>query len=260
MIRREFLSKTAFFVLGSFLGFNFFSKARASDRQDSDSFGQPSIALIIDDIGENLSRARPFLDLGIPLTFAVLPHLTKSQEAAVEIHNAGHEIMLHQPMEPSDHNLNPGPGALYVGYGSNKITRIMEENISAVPFATGVNNHMGSKFTTFQEEVLEALQVVKGKGLFFVDSLTTSRSQAYKIALTLHLPAAARNAFLDNALEASAILRQLHRLEDCALRNGHAIGIGHPFPETAAAIRCFLEEPKELSFTWTHISSLIHPT
>jgi len=259
MNRREFLSRTTVFLLGSLFGFNPFSKSRASDSQEAASSSQPRIALIIDDIGANLSGLTPFLDLGIAMTFAVLPRLSKSQEAAEIIRGEDHEIMLHQPMEPSDPYLDPGPGALYVGYGSNKIMRIMEENISQIPYATGVNNHMGSRFTTCLEEISDTLHVVKDRGLFFVDSLTTNRSMAYKTAKDLHMPATARDFFLDHISEEAAILRQLHNLRRYSLKHGHAVGIGHPFPETARAIRTFLAGNKDLDSTWVHISSLIKP-
>ena len=81
------------------------------------------ISLIIDDIGSSPSRLRPFLDLGIPITFAILPKLRYSQEHACEIHRQGHEIILHQPMEPFNRFLDPGPGALYVGDEEDKIVK-----------------------------------------------------------------------------------------------------------------------------------------
>jgi polysaccharide deacetylase 2 family uncharacterized protein YibQ len=257
MNRREFLARTAFFLIGGFLKVNDLPKAQAFDDLNSDSAIEPRISLIIDDIGPNLSGAKWFLDLNIPITFAVLPRLCKSEEAATLVHDAGHEIMLHQPMEPDDRHLDPGPGALFVGYGSNKIVRIMEENISLIPFAAGVNNHMGSRFTRYSGEVLETLQVVKEKGLFFVDSLTTSRSKAFETARNLNVPAASRNVFLDNILEESAIVHQLSLLKKRALKQGHSVGIGHPFPETARAIRSFLKEPAEAGFTWVYVSRLI---
>jgi polysaccharide deacetylase 2 family uncharacterized protein YibQ len=101
---------------------------------------------------------------------------------------------------------------------------------------------MGSRFTRHSDEVLETLQVVKEKGLFFVDSLTTGRSKAYETARNLNMPAASRNVFLDNVLEESAVVRQLSLLKRLALNQGHSVGIGHPFPETARAIRSFLKE------------------
>ncbi len=99
--------------------------------------------------------------------------------------------------------------------------------------------------------------MVKGKGLFFVDSLTTSRSKAYETARNLNMPAASRNVFLDNFLEESAILHQLSLLERSALKHGHSIGIGHPFPETAKAIRFFLKSSGDHATRWVYVSHLI---
>ena len=231
----------ASFLVGSLLGFNSLSRALACSKPPFTSLLKPCIALIIDDIGCSLCRARQFLEFGAPITFSILPRLAKSEVLAMKIHNLGHQVMLHQPMEPTSADIDPGPGALYVGDGAQRIIEIMEENIAVVPFAEGVNNHMGSKFTACQPAVQDALQVIKESGLFFVDSLTTSHSEAYKTARELHMPAACRNIFLDNRLEEQAILRQLERLKKIALNYGHAIGIGHPFPETAQAIGLFLK-------------------
>ncbi len=254
--------------MGSILGLNGFSKAftpsEALASSEAFAFGghkdkslfQPCIALIIDDIGFSFSRARQFLELRVPMTFSILPRLEKSHDLAHEIRSEGHEIMLHQPMEPYNSELDPGPGALYVGDRANRIVRIMEENISGVPFATGVNNHMGSRFTERPQEIKEVLRTIKNRGLFFVDSLTSSRSMAYKAARRLHMPTAYRNIFLDNRLDVSAILSQLHMLKRYALKYGHAIGIGHPFPETAKAIGRFLAYLEGSNISLVHVSRL----
>jgi uncharacterized protein len=259
MDRRTFVLTSSSFILGNLLGVNSLSKAFAFDHIDQNSRTKPRLALIIDDIGASLSHAKPFLDLGVPMTFAVLPRLGSSEESAFLIHKQGHEIMLHQPMEPRDRGLSPGPGALYVGDEPTKISHTVEENISSIPFATGMNNHMGSRFTASPKEMLETLQVVKDRGLFFVDSLTTGDSKGYKTAKTLHLPSTSRDVFLDNRVEESAILRQLQQLKGIALRHGYAVGIGHPFIETSRAIRQFLKGVKETDFELVHISDTLPP-
>ena len=167
--------------------------------------------------------------------------------------------MLHQPMEPRNPEVDPGPGALYVGDGPERIMRVMEKNIAAIPCATGVNNHMGSKFTSHQKEMHETLRIVKERGLFFVDSLTASDSKGYKTARKLHMPAACRNIFLDNQLEVPAILRQLRKLLHVGSSYGHAIGIGHPFPETAEAIGLFLKDIQESAIRFVGVSRLVGP-
>ncbi|MFC1892164.1 divergent polysaccharide deacetylase family protein [Thermodesulfobacteriota bacterium] len=55
------------------------------------------------------------------MTFAILPRLQRSTVSAEKIHLQGYEIILHQPMEPHDPNVDPGPGALYVGDKHQKI-------------------------------------------------------------------------------------------------------------------------------------------
>jgi len=257
MDRRGFLFKSASLMAGSLFGLNSFSKALAFGEHLNKPFFQPRIALIIDDIGYSLSRARQFLELEVPITFSILPHLANSHELAMKIHGKGHEIMLHQPMEPYNPDLDPGPGALYVGYEAERIVRIMEENISGVPFAVGVNNHMGSRFTECQKEINEVIKVIDKRCLFFVDSLTSSCSMAYKTARKLRVSAACRNIFLDNIHDESAILSQLRKLKKHARKYGRAIGIGHPYQETARAIDQFLPGFKESGVSLVHVSRVL---
>lgn len=244
-------------MAGSLTGLNSFSKAFAVCEKENNSSFQPLISIIIDDIGYSISRARNFLNLNIAITFSILPKLTNSHILAAEIHYKGHEIMLHQPMEPYNSHLDPGPGALFVGYKPQKISRIMEENISIAPYAIGVNNHMGSRFTSCGTEISEALRVIRDRDLFFIDSLTSGHSVAYKTARKLQMPTACRNIFLDNHLEDNYILRQLHKLQIHAKVHGHAIGIGHPFPETARAIKRYLSNSKHSGVSFVHISDLL---
>ncbi|MBN1850042.1 MAG: divergent polysaccharide deacetylase family protein [Deltaproteobacteria bacterium] len=253
MNRRSFIYQTMAYIMGGMLGLNGFSKVFACDQP----LVQPRISLIIDDIGFNRSRARMFLDLDIPLTFSILPRLRHSSRLAEEIHHRGHDVMLHQPMEPHNPSLNPGPGALYVGDGGERISRIMEENISDTPFIKGVNNHMGSRFTASEKDVREVLSVIKDKSLFFIDSLTTPQSKAYQTAKDLHLSTANRNFFLDFYREESAISSQLHKLLNYAMRHGHAIGIGHPYPETALSLKAFLPRFIHSNVSLIHISNLL---
>ena len=252
------MRKSVGLLMGSFFGLNSFSKAFALETHPKHTVSQSRIALIIDDIGYSLSHARQFLNLGIPITFAILPRLVYSYELALEIHDNGHEILLHQPMEPYNvESFDPGPGALYVGDGPDRIKRIIEENISGVPYIAGVNNHMGSRFTETYIEIREALKFVRENGLFFVDSLTSSHSRAYSTAKNLHMAATGRNIFLDNFHDESAIYRQLNKLKRHSKKYGQAVGIGHPFPETVQTIGRFVKNIKGSDISWVHVSDVL---
>jgi len=220
---------------------------------------RPRIALIIDDIGFSRSRARAFLDIGVPMTFAVLPRLRFSESLAFEIHEQGQQIMLHQPMEPFNASLDPGPGAVFVRDEPEKIVATVRENLEEIPFVVGANNHMGSRFTASSKKMSQVLPVIQEKGLFFVDSLTSGRSTAFRTAQSLHMPTASRNVFLDNRREVRAILGRLNQLRRHALTRGHAIGIGHPHPETSLAVKAFASSLDPDAVDLVHVSRLLEP-
>jgi len=253
MDRRGFLFKSAAFAVGGLAGLSPLSRVFAFDNTSL----QPKLALIIDDIGFSKSRLDMFLEIETVITFAVLPRLPMSLPLAEKIHSLGYEVMLHQPMEPVNASVDPGPGAVYVGDDEEKIVNVLGENISEIPFAVGVNNHMGSRFTECPREMTDVMKTIKGKGLFFVDSLTTNHSTGYLAARNLNVAAARRNLFLDDIHDVTAITLQLERLKARAVKTGSAIGIGHPFPETAEAIALFRTCLIDSNIRMVNISSII---
>lgn len=217
----------------------------------------PHIALIIDDIGFSLRRAERFLTLDIPITFSILPRVCWSVESALTLHAEGHEIMLHQPMEPFDATVDPGPGAIFVDDRQAYIQQVLTENINALPHVVGVNNHMGSKYTQKPEKMGQALDVVRSHGLFFIDSMTTGHSTAYACARQMGVSTKRRDLFLDNPPDADAVVRQMKRLRIRAHKHGRAIGIGHPRPETVEGIMRFLDTPESRDVAFTYISKMM---
>jgi len=256
--RRQFLVKGSFVFAGTLLGMMPFSKALASTFSLSHPPGRSQLALIIDDIGFSRESADRFLDLEAALTFSILPRLSHSGELAERISLAGHEIMLHQPMEPLSRQFDPGPGALYMAHAPGEITKTVEENIIATPHITGVNNHMGSRFTACCDKIDAALRVVRERALYFVDSRTSGQSIAFETARRLGLPAAQRHVFLDNRRTVDAVTAQLVRLERRAVIHGTAVAIGHPFPETARALKIWSRQLPASGIELVHVSTLLN--
>jgi hypothetical protein len=218
--------------------------------------GPARLALIIDDVGYNRKNAQALLALGVPLTFSILPQVTYSVELAESIHGAGHEVMLHQPMQPHSSVADPGPGALYVQHTRSEMEAIIRKNLQELPFACGVNNHMGSMFTESRPCVLDMLDVFRERSFFFVDSFTTSQSVAFRTARELNMVAAYRNVFIDNDSHTDSIYRQLHAARQRALRTGSAIAIGHPRPETVRVLDAFLKEIRNTGIELVYASAV----
>lgn len=255
--RRQLIRCFCVMAGGGLLGLFNLSKVFAAENLRSQKHPTPKIALIVDDIGYNRSLAWQFVKLNEILTFSILPQVSYSKELAFELNDQGYEVMLHQPMEPYNNGCDPGPGALFVGDNAQHIEEILQTNIRSIPFAKGVNNHMGSKFTASPNEIGNALKVIRSRGMFFVDSYTSSHSLAHATARRYHMHTAHRNVFLDNVRQESAIMSQLVHLQKHAMLYGRAIGIGHPYPETARAIGRFAKGLKQSNVSLVPVSEIL---
>lgn len=197
--------------------------------------GAPRLTIVIDDLGGSLDQARDLLDLGIPVTFSILPNLAHTKEIDALAAKAGMEVILHQPMQAHG-NAPASPGTLRSGASVPDVAATLGAHLAQVPHAVGVSNHTGSKATEDPVLMAAVLTVVKARGLFFLDSLTSARSVGLKQAATQGVPALARAVFLDNERGQQAALLMLAQAEREARAKGHAVAIGHPYPETIAAL------------------------
>jgi hypothetical protein len=216
------------------------------DNAKEEKTDQPRIAILIDDIGHDLELARSFAQLEHPVTLSILP-LAPHTEATVQMaKKGGCEYMLHLPMEPKEYpDSDPGPGTLFTTMTDAEIRQVLNAHLKRVPGALGVNNHMGSEFTENEQKMSALLHELKAKGLFYVDSRTTSLTVAHKVASAIGVPAASRTVFLDNDPSPRAIEFQIKRLIAAARESGVAIGIGHPHRATLSAIKAYLEGNKQ---------------
>lgn len=205
--------------------------------------GRAQVAIIIDDIGFRSDIDRQFLNLPANLTFAVLPYSPDGTAFAGDATRKGHEILLHLPMEPKAYpSIKPGKGGLLLSMGPEKIREILVANLAQVPYIKGVNNHMGSAFTSDSDKMRIVLEVIKDRGLYFVDSRTAGTAKGYETAKSLGMRAGMRNVFLDHEPKPSMIARQFDLMVKVAQRQGSAIAIGHPYTATLDILRQKLPE------------------
>jgi polysaccharide deacetylase 2 family uncharacterized protein YibQ len=195
-----------------------------------------TVALVIDDAGNNLRELEPFLAFPGPLTIAVLPGLPYSAEAARRVRAAGKEVFLHQPMEALGAR-NPGPAAVYSGMDSAEIRRIIGGNIDEIGPIAGLNNHQGSKITMDEKAMETILTLCRERGLYFLDSRTTADTAAPETARRLGIKIGERDVFLDNVQEKAAMVNSLEAGLARAESRGAAVMIGHTWsPELASVL------------------------
>ena len=219
--------------------------------------GRPRIAIVFDDLGIDQTRSRKALTLRGPLTMAFLPYGYHLKDMVSDARRNGHEILVHMPMAPLDLSVDPGPNALQKELGPSEIIRRLDWNLDQIGGYVGINNHMGSRFTADREGMRLVMAELKRRGLLFVDSITTTDSQGYKVAAESGVPYAVRDVFLDHVIDEEAIRKQLQRVEETARRTGHAIAIGHPHDETLAVVGPWLKTIEAKGFQLVPVSAIV---
>lgn len=209
----------------------------AKPRPETGDTSLPMIAIVIDDMGYQQQLGEELLRLRLDLTFAFLPHAPHSGQLADQARRQGRDILLHFPMEAVDQKWDSGPGTVNLDMSRARLRTVFEENLRQVPLAVGINNHMGSRFTQNHEAMRDFLELVAEYRLFFLDSMTSQSSIGFSLAREMGIKTARRQVFLDNVRERGAIVKQIGELLEVARKQGTAVGIGHPYPQTLEALR-----------------------
>lgn len=211
---------------------------------------------MIDDVGVDRPRSARAIALPGPLTMAFLPYAGDVDRQAENARAAGHELLVHLPMEPKGEGIDPGPGALHTDQTPEELRRLLAAAFDRLGSYVGLNNHMGSRFTEALPGMETVLSEVAGRGLLFLDSRTTPRSVAAAISREKGVPFVARDVFIDHDRDPEAVRAQLRELEAMALRRGQAVGIGHPVDVTLDALAEWLPGLAEQGFALVPISAL----
>lgn len=217
----------------------------------------PAISIIIDDLGYRRLDGLRAIELPGPIAYAVLPHTPYGNRLAAIAYQLDKEVLLHVPMA-SDEDKALGPGGLTRAMELPEIHATLDAGLASVPHVSGLNNHMGSALTRNSLAMRLVMDWMSRQGdLYFVDSLTTSRSVALDSARQAGLPAIGRDVFLDPAADTALIRRQFIRLAEIARDQGTALGIGHPYPETVRVLRDVLLKPSHYGVQLVSVKELI---
>ena len=232
-------------------------RPRTTNREPRATPKAPQIVIIIDDVGFGNQHIDRAMSIDPNLNFAVLPNSTRGSEVAERLHGRGFEILCHLPMEPKNGNVSPGPNAVTTSMSDAEIEEATRSNIAAVPYARGVNNHMGSRATADRRVMTDVLRAMPG-GMYFIDSRTGGRSVAADVARALNVKTATRQVFLDDVQTEASVSRQLAELSDTAKRRGVAIGIGHPHEVTLRVLAREVPGLRAKGFRFVRASEVVN--
>lgn len=205
------------------------------------SYPESNAVLIIDDMGNSQQLGQRALLLPGKINYSFLPHTANSRQLAKEAHSKGQEVMLHLPMS-NLHGAPAGPGKLSPRMDKPEFMAALQDNLLAVPYARGVNNHMGSLLTQLHQPMEWLMEGLRQQRLYFIDSRTSPLTVAEQKADDEQVPVLRRDVFLDNSLDEALIEQQFERWVRLSQQRGIAVAIGHPHPETLNVLERLLPD------------------
>lgn len=218
---------------------------------------RPIIAIIIDDVGVDYKRSLRAEKLPAEVTLAYLPYSRHLQAQTARALSAGHELMVHLPMEPERAGIDPGPDYLGTRLPVEEIARRVEKNLSAFEGYVAVNNHMGSQFTQDRARLETLMTGIRKRGVMFIDSKTAPQSLAERAARDAGIAASHRDIFIDHTEDAAHVAQSLALIEKTARKYGSVIAIGHPKDVTLDALEQWLPTLHEKGFRLVPVTEAI---
>ena len=211
--------------------------AVASDNGAAGPAPGPRLAIVVDDLGYDPVRDAEWLDFPERITVSVLPYGPSSKSFAASARTHGFGVILHVPMESEGGVADrTEPFLLRRGMTPEEIADRFARMAADVPQANGASNHMGSAFTSDLAAMTSFAQALKGKGFFFVDSVTSAGTVASMAMEDAGVPATRRDVFLDDDGRPEEMRRQWAAAVALAKERGEAILLCHARRETRKAL------------------------
>ncbi|HGO5854119.1 TPA: divergent polysaccharide deacetylase family protein [Mannheimia haemolytica] len=199
------------------------------------------LAIVIDDVGYRAKEDAEILALAKEISVAIIPVAPYAKQRANDAYAQKRDILIHLPMEPKSKEPIE-TGGIKIGDSEEKIRKLIETARGQVPYAIGLNNHMGSGATSDRATMQHLMKVLKENTLFFLDSKTIGSSVAAKTARQFGINALERDIFLDDSDLLSDVEKQFTQAIQHARKNGVAVVIGHPRKNTISVLKQHLKK------------------
>lgn len=194
------------------------------------------VCILVDDVGYSGEGIDTYLAMNMPVTISVLPFYDTSAFFARKARQLGFEVMLHMPMQSSFASYYKYENLIKTKLSEEELSKRVKRVLAAVPLIQGINNHEGSKATEDSKTMEVVMREIARHGYYFVDSVTSQRSVAYKTARKHGLPASRRSFdFLDNTKTIPAISHKIDQLIEYSLKHPEKVVLTILHEKTAPA-------------------------
>ena len=225
----------------------------------------PKMAIIIDDFGGyERGGVEEMLNIDAKLTCAVIPFVDNTRADAEACVKAGHEVILHMPMESHVNLPKEWYGPVYISNSdSGEVAcQKLDTCLENVREAKGVNIHIGSGVSRNQALMTSIISHLRDKNMFFCDSRTILDTKCQQASLASGVGYLGRDVFLEPHGEKSyaSACKYLLKGAEIAKEKGYSIAIGHVGREggadTARAIANTLNNIREMGVSIVPLSEI----
>jgi polysaccharide deacetylase 2 family uncharacterized protein YibQ len=190
------------------------------------------LVVIIDDVATP-KQLQTIASIPLKITPSIFPPSSDAPHT-VKMSQSLKHFMIHLPMQAKGGAM---PDTLKIGDTDSTMRQRVANMRRWFPHAIYTNNHTGSRFTSDYDAMYKLYGILKEEGFVFVDSRTSARTQGRSVAHAYGDFYLARDVFIDNTPNFSAIRTQLKEAVRKAQNRGYAIAIGHPYPVTMSTLR-----------------------
>ncbi len=218
------------------------------------------VAVVIDDFGYQWPQdhVQGFINSKYPVTLAIIPGAWASKRTAKAANENGHEIIVHVPMEPDHPDDHTEEKMLNWEMSGNEVFEYLDWAFASVPYALGLNNHMGSYVTTYAPTMRYVAAYCSQNDKWVLDSITHPKTLLYAKAVDRGVKAVKRSIFLDHEDDPEYIRGQLMSAVEKSKRYGKVIVvIGHPRRTTWSVLSKEMPILAENGVEWVYLSEAL---
>lgn len=220
---------------------------------------RPRVVVVIDGLGADPAATERAVALPPAVTLSFVAYAADLADQTAAARRAGHELLLRVPMEPASTTAAMGAYALGRYMTSDDLLRRLRWDLARFDAYVGVDNHMGTAFAMDAPAMQVVMGELKRRGLLYLDARAVPTEPVAVAARDLGVPYAARDIFLDGEQAAVAVDARLAQLVRLARERGSAIAVGHPHPETLAALQRWLPTLNRRGVVLVPLTAVIKP-
>jgi hypothetical protein len=201
-------------------------------RPFADPVDRPRVSVVVTGLGLNATLTeRTVEQLPGEIALAYSPYAERLDEQLVQARADGHEVLLSLAMEPVNFPLHdPGPYTLMTGVSEAENVARAEWVLGRAKGYVGVIGEYGSRFSTSARFMLPPLEMLKRRGVMYVDGRPVAESAGPRVARDLAMPRASIDIRLDREMNAAQMAAQLQQAERVARARAQVVVATPPFP------------------------------